>query len=156
MLIERRVATGKYCKKEDYLSKALYLKDNSKSRYEEIYDAQFSCVIFKRELTETVGYLDENLSPAFFEDDDYTYRVSIKGYKNFSSNLSYYFHACGNTSSLVRNEIFERNMNYIKEKEYLAYAYNKLFNENERFKYDLKYTIWYWIRYILKRFLGKE
>ncbi|GGF60023.1 glycosyl transferase [Paenibacillus albidus] len=39
------------------------------------------CFLFKRELLDTVGLLDERFSPGHYEDDDYCYRARIKGYR---------------------------------------------------------------------------
>ncbi|WP_151736660.1 glycosyltransferase family 2 protein ['Paenibacillus yunnanensis' Narsing Rao et al. 2020] len=39
------------------------------------------CFLFKRELLETVGLLDERFSPGHFEDDDYCYRARLRGYR---------------------------------------------------------------------------
>ena len=156
MLIEKRTLSGIYCKRKNYLSYASFLRNSCIDEYAETYDVQFSCVILKREMISKVGMLDENFSPAFFEDDDYLYRVSVNGYKKYVSQRSYFFHACGKTSSIIATEIFERNLEYLKNKEYLAYKYNLLYNENERFKYDIKYTCFYWLKHIVKMILKKE
>jgi len=41
------------------------------------------CFLFKRELMEQIGYLDEQFSPGHFEDDDYCYRARMNGYHLF-------------------------------------------------------------------------
>ena len=38
------------------------------------------CYLFKREVFEKVGFLDEQFSPGNFEDDDYSLRILQKGY----------------------------------------------------------------------------
>lgn len=39
------------------------------------------CFLFKREVLETIGYLDEKFSPGHYEDDDYCYRARLAGYR---------------------------------------------------------------------------
>lgn len=38
------------------------------------------CFLFRRELLERIGYLDESFSPGHYEDDDYCYRARLAGY----------------------------------------------------------------------------
>jgi GT2 family glycosyltransferase len=38
------------------------------------------CFLFKRELMDRIGYLDERFSPGHYEDDDYCYRALQAGY----------------------------------------------------------------------------
>jgi GT2 family glycosyltransferase len=38
------------------------------------------CFMFKRDLMEKIGYLDERFSPGHYEDDDYCYRARQAGY----------------------------------------------------------------------------
>ncbi|MDF2724056.1 MAG: glycosyl transferase family 2 [Paenibacillus sp.] len=39
------------------------------------------CFLFKRELMERIGLLDERFSPGHYEDDDYCYRARLAGYR---------------------------------------------------------------------------
>lgn len=39
------------------------------------------CFLFKRELYERIGELDERFSPGHYEDDDYCYRARLAGYR---------------------------------------------------------------------------
>ncbi|AIQ70817.1 glycosyltransferase family 2 protein [Paenibacillus graminis] len=39
------------------------------------------CFLFKRELMDTIGLLDERYSPGHYEDDDYCYRARLRGYR---------------------------------------------------------------------------
>ena len=41
------------------------------------------CMLFKRELVKKVGLLDENFTSNTFEDEDFTLRASLEGYRNF-------------------------------------------------------------------------
>lgn len=50
------------------------------------------CFLFRRELMERVGLLDERFSPGHFEDDDYCYRARNAGYKLQISGDVFVFH----------------------------------------------------------------
>lgn len=39
------------------------------------------CFLFKRELMDRIGLLDERFSPGHYEDDDYCYRARLAGYR---------------------------------------------------------------------------
>ncbi|MBW4081045.1 glycosyltransferase family 2 protein [Paenibacillus sp. S150] len=39
------------------------------------------CFLFKRELMDAIGLLDERFSPGHYEDDDYCYRARLQGYR---------------------------------------------------------------------------
>jgi len=50
--------------------------------YPEEGATSFSCILLPKKITTDVGYFDESLSPfyAYFEDNDYHYRMKLKGY----------------------------------------------------------------------------
>lgn len=50
------------------------------------------CFLFKRELLNKVGYLDERFSPGHFEDDDFCLRVRQAGYRLFVAGDVFIFH----------------------------------------------------------------
>jgi GT2 family glycosyltransferase len=50
------------------------------------------CFLFKRQLLESIGYLDEQYSPGHFEDDDYCYRARLKGYRLMIAGDTYVHH----------------------------------------------------------------
>ena len=52
----------------------------------------FSCFITKKETIERVGYFDEKFYPAYFEDNDYHYRINLAGLKAVKTNRALYFH----------------------------------------------------------------
>lgn len=41
--------------------------------------AQFSTFILTKKALETIGYFDENIYPAYYEDNDYRYRIMLSG-----------------------------------------------------------------------------
>jgi GT2 family glycosyltransferase len=50
------------------------------------------CFLFKRELMEQIGLLDERFSPGHYEDDDYCYRARNAGYKLMIAGDVFIFH----------------------------------------------------------------
>lgn len=78
------------------------------------------CFLFKRELLQQIGYLDERFSPGHYEDDDYCYRARLAGYRlvmagdtfvHHHGSLSFKRHQM---SALV--ELIERNHRKFMEK----------------------------------------
>lgn len=51
------------------------------ARWVEVQRLVGLCLLFKRELMERIGILDERFSPGHFEDDDFGYRARLAGYK---------------------------------------------------------------------------
>ena len=76
----------------------------------------FSCVIMKKELTDRVGLLDENFNPAFWEDNDYSFRAMYLGYGLAYINFVFIFHNHSTTSASVASEISKRNQKYFYKK----------------------------------------
>ena len=92
-----------------------YLKKFKKSlRY--VVTPFFSCVIMKKELTDRVGLLDENFNPAFWEDNDYSFRAMYLGYGLAYINSVFIFHNHSTTSASVASEISKRNQKYFYKK----------------------------------------
>ncbi|MGG5255315.1 glycosyltransferase, partial [Neobacillus sp. SM06] len=50
------------------------------------------CMLIKREVIEKVGLLDEIFSPGNFEDDDYSFRIQLAGYKLLICKDTFIYH----------------------------------------------------------------
>jgi GT2 family glycosyltransferase len=50
------------------------------------------CLLFKREVLEKVGLLDERFSPGHYEDDDFCYRARLAGYRLKIAGDAFIFH----------------------------------------------------------------
>lgn len=61
------------------------------------------CFLFKRELMERIGLLDERFSPGHYEDDDYCYRAKSAGYQLRIAGDVFIFHH-GNASFRQQDE----------------------------------------------------
>ncbi|GMK37429.1 hypothetical protein PCCS19_04830 [Paenibacillus sp. CCS19] len=73
------------------------------------------CLLFRRELLEKVGYLDEGFEVGNFEDDDYNIRVRLLGYSMVIAKDSF-IHHFGSVSMKATGQQFEsineRNMRF--------------------------------------------
>lgn len=110
-----------------------YTKDHA-GVYEELPMVGFYCVMFRREILERVGLLDERFTPGYFEDDDYCVRVRREGYTVGVARDVFVHHAhqgtfrsiierAGDIVSRSQRE-FERKWGVKVEKEHpLDYAY---------------------------------
>lgn len=76
----------------------------------------FSCVVIKREVIEKIGLMDEAFTPAFYEDNDYSFRAMYAGYSLAYNNSSFIFHNHSTTSSAIDPEVSQRNKEYFFKK----------------------------------------
>ena len=85
-----------------------------------VLEPLFCCVLIKKEVVDKIGLMDENFTPAFWEDNDYSFRAMYAGYTLAYSNKSFVYHNHSTTSKSVASEIFERNRKYFFNKHPLA------------------------------------
>jgi GT2 family glycosyltransferase len=81
-------------------------------------EPDFSCFMISKECVEKIGYFDENFWPAYFEDNDYHYRIKLAGFKAIKTTRSVYFHFGSQT---IKNDEKTRvisNRNYLKNQKY--------------------------------------
>lgn len=78
----------------------------------------FSCFMIKESTINKVGYFDENFWPAYFEDNDYHYRMKLKGIRAVKDNQALYYHY--GSCTVKENEGIGKvnNENYLINKEY--------------------------------------
>jgi len=69
----------------------------------------FSCVVIKKEVFEKIGLFDEAFSPAFWEDNDLSFRAMYAGYSLCYANSAFIFHNHSTTSSSISNNVRKRN-----------------------------------------------
>jgi len=78
----------------------------------------FSCFMISKECVEKVGMFDENFYPAYFEDNDYHYRIKKAGLKAIKTNRAVFYHFGSQT---IKNDEKIRNFSnkkYLDNKEY--------------------------------------
>ena len=78
----------------------------------------FACVFARKSLFDSIGLFDENFTPAYFEDDDMSWRAIFAGFKNFKTDNVYFYHLGSVTGKTLNNlsQIFEKNKKYFFEK----------------------------------------
>jgi GT2 family glycosyltransferase len=74
------------------------------------------CYLFKRQLLESVGYLDEQYSPGHFEDDDYCYRARLKGYRLMIAGDTYVHHHGSKSFEQYDKEVLSTLLNNNRQK----------------------------------------
>lgn len=109
-IYKKRITPQNYLENyEDYLK-------SFKEPFKYVLEPLFSCVVIRREVIEKIGLMDENFTPAFWEDQDYCLRAFYAGYSLAMSNRSFVYHNCSVTSSALKSEIYERNKEYFYKK----------------------------------------
>lgn len=101
---------------ENYLNGYKKYLSKYKSPLKYVVTPFFSCVIIKKEVIDKIGLLDEAFSPAFWEDNDYSFRAMYAGYSLAYTNSVFIYHNHSTTSSSVPSEIPERNKKYFFKK----------------------------------------
>ena len=81
-----------------------------------VFTPFFSCVVIKKEVLNIIGIFDENFSPAFFEDNDLSFRAMYKGYSLAYSNSTFIYHNHSTTTRSINKEIPEKNKQYFFKK----------------------------------------
>ncbi len=82
----------------------------------------FSCFMIKPETFAKVGSFDENFKPAYFEDNDYHYRIKLCGFEAISSSWAPFYHYGSLTQNYDQNsptvppEQFLKNQDYFNRK----------------------------------------
>ncbi|MBO2944000.1 glycosyltransferase family 2 protein [Paenibacillus sp. F411] len=70
-----------YKNREGFLVEAERHNRSNPARWREVQRIVGLCFLFKREVAQSIGLLDEGFSPGHYEDDDYCYRARKKGYR---------------------------------------------------------------------------
>lgn len=64
----------------------------NRGKYTEVQRLIGFCFLFKREVMDGIGLLDERFSPGHYEDDDYCYRARQAGYRLMIAEDTFIFH----------------------------------------------------------------
>lgn len=108
----------------------------------------FFCWAMRREILNTVGFMDENFKRAWYEDTDYSLRVLYNGYKPAIANNIFIFHNHSQTSSKFSQtqegiEEFKRNRAYYENKHKFYLDLKNKITELENQLAGKKKTPWY-------------
>jgi len=85
----------KYKDFEEMQEKAKENNISDPNRWEEKVFLIGYCILMKREVFDKVGYLDENYTPGYIEDNDYSLRILKAGYKLYLCHDCYIYHHLG-------------------------------------------------------------
>jgi GT2 family glycosyltransferase len=85
---------------------------------EKLETPDFSCFVINKECFERVGGFDENIFPAYFEDNDYHYRMKLKGYKAICDYANIYWHYGSRTKQQDKKLEGYLNACYTKNQDY--------------------------------------
>lgn len=140
-MVSPRIQKGKTLNINNYMNKYKNYLKKFKGDFEYTLEPLFCCVFIKKEVIEKIGLLDENFTPAFWEDNDYCFRAMYAGYSLARSNKTFVFHNHSQTSKSVPSEIFMRNKEYFMKKHPLArwvWAHKRTNLINDIVKYVLR------------------
>ena len=101
----------------EYSEYAKTINVPSANPYEEKNKLWGGAMLIKRHVFNEVGPMDENFSPGYFEDDDFSMRIHAAGYRLVACHNSFIYHA-GSQSFIKRDdlrEIFARNRSYMTQ-----------------------------------------
>jgi len=104
--------SGKIPKAEDILK----MKIPEKEELTECPD--FSCFLIKKETIEKVGWFDEKFFPAYFEDNDYHYRIKLAGLLAYKNSRALYYHFGSRTIKESEEVKTKCNIGYSVNREY--------------------------------------
>lgn len=77
----------------------------------------YSCFMITPRYLETVGWFDENFTPAYFEDNDSHYRINLSGHKAFNVGMATIWHP-GSVSRKIGSIAEVTHDNFRKNREY--------------------------------------
>lgn len=75
-----------------FIETAERLERENERVYESVNRVVGFCFLFKRDLMNRIGLLDERFTPGHFEDDDYCYRARLAGYRIMIARDTFIFH----------------------------------------------------------------
>lgn len=79
----------------------------------------FSCFMITTRTVDTVGYFDENLQGAYFEDNDYHTRLLLSGHKAAKTTTARFYHYGSRTANIDDRLRAINKANYQKNRKYL-------------------------------------
>jgi len=113
------VANADYNSLADLPSWAATFRENNRYRIITQRRIVGFCMLFKRELVEQIGLLDESFGSGNFEDDDYCLRSELAGYRNMIAADVFVHHVGGATfagNKINYSESMMRNMALFRDK----------------------------------------
>ena len=114
----------------EYLEYGKTLNVYCENPYEERNRLCGFAMLIRRQVLDSVGELDENFTPGFFEDDDLSVRIKDAGYRLMICHNSFIYHAGSQSFSKKSdvNDILNRNHMYFMNKWKFDITTNSLLN----------------------------
>lgn len=81
-------------------------------------DNAFSCFMVRAALFEKVGYFDERFYPAYFEDGDFTRRMTLAGVHAFTAPCGYEHVGSATIKKLSVKELEDHHANFVELRNY--------------------------------------
>jgi len=90
------------CNVHSFLDDPYLILDYANSLIDYTEHPDFSCFMIRPDIVSTVGLFDENFAPAYYEDNDYHYRIALAGKKALNiASAPYYHYGSATQNSLV-------------------------------------------------------
>jgi len=88
----QKVTEVPYATLEQYMQLQSDMNTPDPSLYVQVERLVGFCMLFRRQLMNEIGMLDERYSPGHYEDDDYCHRVRAAGYKLMIAGDTFVYH----------------------------------------------------------------
>ena len=82
---------------------SIQLNEPDSAKWQQVDRIVGFCLLFKREVLEKIGLLDERFSPGHYEDDDYCMRARNAGYQLIIAGDVFIFHH--GSASFIQKEV---------------------------------------------------
>jgi GT2 family glycosyltransferase len=86
------------------------------SKWQQVERIVGICFLFRRELMNRIGVLDERFSPGHFEDDDYCYRARQAGYRLMIAGDAFIFHHGCSSFSMEKEKVVQELIRQNRQK----------------------------------------
>lgn len=94
------------------------------------------CYLFKREIYDAIGGLDEAFSPGNYEDDDYSFRINLLGYQTLLCRDTFIHHF--GSGSFIKKRTPEEELEHAKSVDLLMARNRKIFCDKWHMRNDYK------------------
>jgi len=107
--VRQQISTPKLNNKREIYDFARNYADKTKPVYRTHFNLVFFCALIKREVYSRIGGLDESFFPGNFEDDDYSIRARMAGFKLVVADNVFIFHYGSESFKKVEDSDFGKN-----------------------------------------------
>lgn len=117
----KRSLIGRGINRDNYLKHYQKIIKNFRNPLRYVVTTFFSCTVMKKEVLDRIGLMDENFTPAWWEDNDYCFRAMYAGYSLAYNNNVFIFHNHSTTTKSGEWKTgYKRNEEYFFKKHPVA------------------------------------